>query len=82
MVWPRATSTVRPWSLIAAPTAADLHASFPEVKGFSPRNLEYMRAFGEAYPDEPFVQQVAAQIPWFHHGVLLDKVKERQERER
>src|SRR5215470_19294275 len=39
--------------------AKDLHAAFPEMKGFSPRNLKYMRAFAEAYPDEPFVQQVA-----------------------
>jgi hypothetical protein len=33
------------------------------MKGFSPRNLKYMRAFAQAYPEEPFVQQVAAQIP-------------------
>jgi predicted nuclease of restriction endonuclease-like (RecB) superfamily len=40
-----------------------------------------MRAFAEAWPDDPFVQQVAAQMPWFHHCVLLDKVKDRPERE-
>ena len=54
--------------------SADLHAAFPQMKGFSPRNPKYMRAFAKAYPEEPFVQQVAAQIPWFHHCVLLDKV--------
>jgi predicted nuclease of restriction endonuclease-like (RecB) superfamily len=48
--------------------SADLHAAFPQMKGFSPRNLKYMRAFAQAYPEEPFVQQVAAQIPWFHHS--------------
>jgi hypothetical protein len=31
-----------------------------------------MRAFSEAYPDEQFVQQVAAQIAWFHNCFLLD----------
>ncbi|MBF6591228.1 MAG: DUF1016 family protein [Ktedonobacterales bacterium] len=55
--------------------ARDLRAAFPEMKGFSPRNLKYMRAFAEAYPDEQFVQQVAAQLPWFHLCVLLDKLK-------
>ena len=47
--------------------AADLRQEFPEVTGFSPRNLKYMRAFAEAWPDEPIVQQLAAQIPWFHN---------------
>jgi predicted nuclease of restriction endonuclease-like (RecB) superfamily len=58
----------------------DLHKEFPEVKGFSPRNLKYMRAFAEAWPDELIVQQAAAQLPWFHNCVLLDKVKEKSER--
>lgn len=35
-----------------------------------------MRAFAKAYPDEQFVQQVVAQIPWGHHIVLLDKIKD------
>lgn len=61
--------------------AADLRREFPELKGFSPRNLKYMRALADAYPDEPFVQQVAAQLPWFHLCVLLDKVKAPAERE-
>ncbi len=30
----------------------DLREGFPEMKGFSPRNLKYMRAFAEAWPDE------------------------------
>ncbi len=58
----------------------DLRQEFPDMKGFSSRNLKYMRAFAEAYPDEQIVQQVAAQIPWFHNCILLDKVKDVQER--
>jgi predicted nuclease of restriction endonuclease-like (RecB) superfamily len=54
----------------------DLRREFPEMKGFSARNLKYMRAFAQAWPDEAFVQQVAAQIPWFHNCVLLDKLKD------
>jgi len=60
--------------------AEDLRRSFPEMQGLSPRNLKYMRAFAEAWPDEPFVQQAAAQMPWFHNCVLLDKVKAAEER--
>ncbi len=61
--------------------AADLRKAFPEMKGFSPRTLKYMQAFAEAYPMEEFVQQLAAQIPWFHDCVVLDKVKNSAERE-
>ena len=61
--------------------SADLRQAFPETRGFSVRNLKYMRSFGEAYPDAPFVQQVAAQIPWFHNCTLLDKVKHPVRRE-
>jgi predicted nuclease of restriction endonuclease-like (RecB) superfamily len=60
--------------------ARDLHSAFPEMKGFSPRNLKYMRAFAEAYLDEQFVQQAAAQIPWFHNCAIIDKVKDPTER--
>jgi len=44
--------------------AIDLKAAFPEMKGFSPRNLKYMRAFADAWPKEVIVQQLVAQIPW------------------
>lgn len=54
--------------------ADDLRAAFPDMKGFSPRNLKYMRAFAEAWPDEPFVQEVLAQLPWYHQLALLDKL--------
>ena len=40
--------------------AQDLHHEFPDMKGLSPRNMKYMRAFAEAWPDESFVQQAAA----------------------
>ena len=61
--------------------SADLRAAFPEMHGFSPRNLKYMRAFAAAWPNADFVQQVAAQLPWFHSCTLLDRVKGRSARE-
>ena len=59
----------------------DLRGAFPEMKGFSTRNLKYMRKFAEIWSNEQFVQQPAAQIPWFHNCVILDKAKTHQERE-
>ncbi len=56
--------------------AKDLRSAFPDMKGFSPRNLKYMRAFAEAWPDEEMVQGVLAQLPWYHHLALLDKLPE------
>jgi predicted nuclease of restriction endonuclease-like (RecB) superfamily len=61
--------------------AADLSQAFPEVTGFKARNLRYMRALAEAYPDREFVQQVVAQLPWGHNVRLLDAVKEPKARE-
>lgn len=54
--------------------AQDLRAAFPDMKGFSPRNLKYMRAFAGAWPDAEFVQEVLAQLPWYHQIALLDKL--------
>lgn len=72
--------------------AADLAQKFPESKGFSVRNLKYMRSFAEAYPLFPivqvalaqskdeFMQVPLAQITWYHHINLLTKVKDQTER--
>jgi predicted nuclease of restriction endonuclease-like (RecB) superfamily len=60
--------------------SADLHGAFPEMKGFSPRNLKYMRTFAEAWPERRIVQQLVARLPWGHNVRLLDRVEERDER--
>ena len=60
--------------------AADIRISFPNVKGYSVRNLKYMAKFAETYPDEEFVQTVSEQIPWSHNTVILDKVKDADQR--
>jgi predicted nuclease of restriction endonuclease-like (RecB) superfamily len=59
----------------------DLTKAFPEMRGFRARNLKYMRAFAEAYPDKEFVQQVVAQLPWGHQVRILDSVKDSKQRE-
>jgi predicted nuclease of restriction endonuclease-like (RecB) superfamily len=53
----------------------DLKREFPLIQGFSSRNLKYMRAFAEAWPDEAIVHQLGAQIPWKHNCIILEKVK-------
>jgi hypothetical protein len=42
------------------------------MTGLSPRNLKYMRAFAEAWPDHAIVQQLVAQLPWGHNIRLLE----------
>lgn len=51
------------------------------MKGLSPRNLIYMASFAAAWPDLTIAQQPAAQLPWGHHLVLLDKLEGAAERE-
>jgi predicted nuclease of restriction endonuclease-like (RecB) superfamily len=60
--------------------AADLREAFPDMKGFSPRNLKYMRAFAGAWPERAIVQEALAQIPWYHHIALMEKCRTPEER--
>lgn len=61
--------------------AEDLHEEFPDMRGLSPRNLNYMHAFAEAYPSGAILQQLVAELSWGHNVVLLDRVKTREQRE-
>lgn len=62
--------------------AADLRAEFPGTRGFSARNLAYMRAFARAWPDpNRFVQRSVAQMPWGHITVLLDRLDDQEQRD-
>lgn len=60
--------------------ALDLCQAFPEMKGFSPRNLKYMRAFASAWPDREVVQASLAQVTWYHNLTLLEKLTTAEER--
>jgi predicted nuclease of restriction endonuclease-like (RecB) superfamily len=42
--------------------AVDLKTEFPDMRGFSVRNIKYMRAFAEAYPNFTIVQPSLAQL--------------------
>ena len=52
--------------------AQDLALATGSARGFSRRNLFYMRRFAAAWPDLEIVQTLSAQIGWSHHQVLLD----------
>ena len=58
----------------------DLKNAFPDMSGFSPRNLKYMRTFAEAWPEREIVQRTVAQIPWRSNLALLDKLEDHQTR--
>lgn len=61
--------------------SADLRKQFPDAKGFSPRNLRYMRQLAVAWPDPAMLQGTLATLPWYHHIALLDKLSDAEERE-
>lgn len=61
--------------------SSDLRAGFPDMKGFSPKNLNYMRALADAWPDGAILDQDAAQLPWPHLCTLLDRVKDPGQRD-
>ena len=60
--------------------AKDLKDAFPEMSGFSPRNIKYMRKFAECWHDYEIVQQIVAQIPWRTNRMLLDKLDNQESR--
>jgi predicted nuclease of restriction endonuclease-like (RecB) superfamily len=54
----------------------DLKSAFPEMKGFSPSNLKYMKLLAESFTKDEISQQVAGQLPWFHLVRILTSVKD------
>ena len=59
----------------------DLRREFPEMKGFSARNLWDNRRFYETYHDQLNLRQLVAEIPWGHNLILLNSVKDPKQRE-
>jgi len=61
----------------------DLMTEFPEIKGFSKRNLEQIRRWQLFWSEPNSIAKQAAsqlfQIPWWHHVVILAKCKNKAE---
>ncbi|MCK5815334.1 MAG: DUF1016 family protein [Flavobacteriaceae bacterium] len=57
--------------------AIDLKTEFPDIKGFSRRNIYAMRQWYLFYSQlSSFVPQVVAQIPWGHNRLIISKTKD------
>lgn len=54
----------------------ELKLEFPNIEGFSVRNLRYMKKFYLEYKDDEIVQRTVAQLPWRHNIVLMSKIKD------
>jgi predicted nuclease of restriction endonuclease-like (RecB) superfamily len=57
--------------------ARDIKAEFPNAKGYSVRNLRYMRKFAEMFDDIVNLQAPLADLTWYHLQTLMDKVSDR-----
>ena len=60
--------------------AIELKVSFPNIKGFSVRNLKNMKKYYIECKKSPIVQTTSAQIPWSHNMLILDKIKDEEKR--
>lgn len=56
----------------AVAAAAYLHKQYPDVQGFSPRNLRRMRDFYRIYENDPQLLSLALQLGWTQNVVILE----------
>lgn len=67
------------WSSGVIPQLAkDLKSEFPNLKGYSERNLSYMLKFAKEYQDVTILQQSVAKLPWGHNILLIEKIKDQK----
>jgi len=58
----------------------DLRLEFPDCEGFSATNLRYMQKFAKEYSEEEILHQGVGELAWRSNILLMDKVKDREER--
>lgn len=61
--------------------STELKLTFPNMKGFSERNIRSMRLFYEEYADDEKWQQLVAKLPWGHNLLLIEKIKDKDIRQ-
>ena len=59
---------------------ASLKMEYPNVKGYSRRNLFRMKKFYEEYRSFQIVPPAVAQLPWTHNCILIDSVSDMDKR--
>ncbi|MBY0575959.1 MAG: PDDEXK nuclease domain-containing protein [Gallionellaceae bacterium] len=63
-------------SAVVDQLSADLRNEFPDMSGFSPRNLWDIKRFYETYVSAPeFLRQLVAEIPWGQNILIFQRVK-------
>ena len=70
----------RPEKGAAVAAAEHLHSRFPDVSGFSPRNLRRMREFYRMYAGDAELLALAMKIAWTQNVVILEANLEIEER--
>ena len=61
--------------------SADLREEFPEMGGFSTRNLRNMKKFAQEWPDDSIWQQAVAKLQWRSILTLMSKIEDNETRE-
>lgn len=54
---------------------------YPNIKGFSDRNLRRMKLFYNEYKEDEKWPQLVANLPWGHNILLMEKIKDKDIRE-
>ncbi|HML36074.1 MAG TPA: PDDEXK nuclease domain-containing protein [Bacillota bacterium] len=57
--------------------ARDIKSEFPNAKGYSVRNLRYMRRFAEMFDENENLQEPLADLTWYHLQTLMDKISDK-----
>ena len=70
----------RPEKGAAIAAAAYLQKQYPEISGFSPRNLRRMRDFYRLYEGSPEMLKLAMQLGWTQNVVILEAELNSEER--
>ena len=60
--------------------AESIKLEYPGLKGFSERNLKYMKKFYLEYKDDEKMQRCVAQLPWRHNIVLMSRLRDNKVR--
>lgn len=57
----------------------DTRMKYPGAKGYSVRNLKYMKKFAQIFAEDDVDKFGLARITWSHHQVLMSKVSSQEE---
>ena len=57
----------------------DMQMRFPGAKGYSVRNLKYMKKFAQIFTEDDVDKYGLGRITWSHHQVLMSKVSSQEE---